>query len=317
MIGSVGLRDREETDTGHQGTGILQTGREYDIVNALDEELGLRELRAKVNGKAGITEDSTPNRFSINAEFCYGSRSIEIMRKYLDSGVLEDYLHQRFFKTDRCLTGGDAQTVATIGACAISLGSQLPEKLAHHLELMMQPAYARHMKEKNPNGAMTTRARLQLKEALSAYRPGTRYSYSNKTFLEASMSRMLPIKGAKVDRVFEAGSSKIIVMKLPNGQTLPQVIGPPSDEEVGQTPIHPNHVCGGCGEAQGEKGGELQVCSRCRDRKFCSRECQKKAWKTHKIICSQPAARMSAFLDSIPLDFVDDGAKSMEAFRDL
>lgn len=54
-------------------------------------ELGLRELRARVNGHAGIGGDSTPTQSCVSAEHNYGTPSIEIARKYFDSGVLEQY----------------------------------------------------------------------------------------------------------------------------------------------------------------------------------------------------------------------------------
>jgi hypothetical protein len=48
------------------------------------------------------------------------------------------------------------------------------------------------------------------------------------------------------------------------------------------------NVCAGCG-TNATKGGEsLLVCSRCKDRKYCSLECQKLHWKVHKKLC-EPA----------------------------
>lgn len=46
-------------------------------------------------------------------------------------------------------------------------------------------------------------------------------------------------------------------------------------------------MCGQCGifaEAGGEK---FSVCSRCRTEFYCGKECQKKNWKSHKIICQE------------------------------
>jgi hypothetical protein len=41
-------------------------------------------------------------------------------------------------------------------------------------------------------------------------------------------------------------------------------------------------VCGGCAKPYG-----LQRCSSCKIIKFCSRDCQKSAWKFHKQACQQ------------------------------
>jgi hypothetical protein len=47
-------------------------------------------------------------------------------------------------------------------------------------------------------------------------------------------------------------------------------------------------VCGACGVDSGAGAGNLLVCGKCKNRKFCSVKCQKNAWKTHKKLC-EPA----------------------------
>ncbi|KAK4503161.1 hypothetical protein PRZ48_006589 [Zasmidium cellare] len=51
------------------------------------------------------------------------------------------------------------------------------------------------------------------------------------------------------------------------------------------TVARPNNVCGSCGAEQREDGGELNYCSRCKVRRYCSVQCQKDDWKTHKEVC--------------------------------
>ena len=47
--------------------------------------------------------------------------------------------------------------------------------------------------------------------------------------------------------------------------------------------------CDQCGATQGTfaggGGGELKRCSRCKTPHYCSKECQKGAWKVHKRVC--------------------------------
>lgn len=43
--------------------------------------------------------------------------------------------------------------------------------------------------------------------------------------------------------------------------------------------------CAGCGKEEREDGRALLVCARCKEEKYCSTECQKKCWKTHKKAC--------------------------------
>lgn len=46
-------------------------------------------------------------------------------------------------------------------------------------------------------------------------------------------------------------------------------------------------VCGapGCQATQRESGGNLLMCSRCEERRYCSKDCQMKHWKSHKRVC--------------------------------
>ncbi|KAF2165433.1 hypothetical protein M409DRAFT_55829 [Zasmidium cellare ATCC 36951] len=48
---------------------------------------------------------------------------------------------------------------------------------------------------------------------------------------------------------------------------------------------HPNHVCDACGAKTAKDGEPLLECSKCKVRKYCSRQCQKDDWKTHKTVC--------------------------------
>ena len=43
------------------------SGREYDTIQAFDEQLGLRELRAKVKGKLSFKDEFLPMRLPVCA----------------------------------------------------------------------------------------------------------------------------------------------------------------------------------------------------------------------------------------------------------
>eukprot|EP01038_Epipyxis_sp_PR26KG_P015587 gene15587-21054_t len=45
-------------------------------------------------------------------------------------------------------------------------------------------------------------------------------------------------------------------------------------------------VCGGCGLFETQHG-DYKMCGNCRVEYYCSPECQKKAWKTHKLLCGK------------------------------
>ncbi|KAK3700791.1 hypothetical protein LTR37_015763 [Vermiconidia calcicola] len=277
------------------GNGVLQTGRDYEVVHKFDEAFGLRELRAKVNGKDGVKHTSLPNRFSINAEFCYGTHSVEIVRKYLDSGALLQLLENDFFR-DRCWDGDDLYRFTVLGACAMSLGCTLPLDMKERLEKHLRPAYVKVVQERQPTGLLKPLGRAQMKKALANYKDGEPYIYGNKTMLEHNCTRMFPGETT----LKEVGSSKIIEIKQKDGRVIPSMIGPPQDEELGLTPIHPHHLCATCGAEKQADGGELLGCARCQDRKYCSKGCQKRHWKFHKPICTRDAEEMRKFMDSNP-----------------
>lgn len=49
----------------------------------------------------------------------------------------------------------------------------------------------------------------------------------------------------------------------------------------------PDDVCGGCGGTQGKEGQALLTCAKCKTRKYCTKECQKGHWATHKQLCAK------------------------------
>ena len=49
--------------------------------------------------------------------------------------------------------------------------------------------------------------------------------------------------------------------------------------------IEMKSACANCGATECQEGTPLKKCSGCRTVYFCSGECQKAAWKDHKIVC--------------------------------
>lgn len=44
-------------------------------------------------------------------------------------------------------------------------------------------------------------------------------------------------------------------------------------------------ACGWCGKKAKEVEGSLKQCSGCRKILYCGKECQKKDWQEHKVVC--------------------------------
>ncbi|KAG2074776.1 hypothetical protein BDR04DRAFT_1171264 [Suillus decipiens] len=67
-------------------------------------------------------------------------------------------------------------------------------------------------------------------------------------------------------------------------------IGPPQDAVPTKTPAMPapaaavRRVCAACGK-EGGAPGSLLICSRCKDVRYCSADCQRQDWKGHKKRC--------------------------------
>ena len=77
----------------------------------------------------------------------------------------------------------------------------------------------------------------------------------------------------------------------------------PGDKILESTPlvfVLCNSVRGQCCDLCFAKSEELQRCSKCKFARYCNRECQKSAWKDHKIECE----RIVNVSPNIPTDLV-------------
>lgn len=233
-----------------------------------------------------------PYRLSLAAEFCYGTVGVEISRKYLDSGPLAEEFDA--FIKDPSIMGPKFLTLA---AGAMTLGCAIPTFIVKTLRSLVQT--------KNAPAFRTEKARLQMQDAVLGYVDGTPHDFGNKTKDEDFIGKMFPNTSSTVITV---GATKLIVTTAPDGKVIPHIIGPPDDEELGVTPIHPYDVCASCGsdKLKANKGQKLLVCGKCKVRKYCSKACQRKHWTLHKPICSRPNEKMEKFLGRIPLDFAGD-----------
>lgn len=85
----------------------------------------------------------------------------------------------------------------------------------------------------------------------------------------------------------------------------------PGDKVLESTPsvfVLSNNVRGFCCDLCFAKREELQRCSKCKFARYCGRECQKKAWKEHKIECE----RIIRVSPNIPTDLVRLMARIMQ-----
>jgi hypothetical protein len=75
--------------------------------------------------------------------------------------------------------------------------------------------------------------------------------------------------------------------------------------------VRPNRQCGNC-PALGE---QFKLCGRCHAMAYCSIDCQKAHWKTHKKVCAVPVAELPAQAGSvvIPLESPEENAPFLTA----
>ena len=236
------------------GSGIVQTANEYNIIKALDEEAGFRELAAKVSAtknKAPIDCNGVlrpASRFSIFADFCFGDESIEVSRKYLRRGVLENLSKKYLAKLKtHAIQGEPALRLALLIAGALSLGVDLPPEAPITLRLLV-----------NMSESITTLAREQTAGALDRYKIGEPYDFGNRTLFEAIAAAQATKAGLNVGEVTtmeHAGPIKYIEVRDAEYdaneenpvQTLTYAVAPATDEELGFPVCYAYDVCGAFG----------------------------------------------------------------------
>jgi hypothetical protein len=265
--------------------GLFQSDHDFDIIDDLNHEAGLSKLMEEAQSfakTAGEDEkDIDDIHYSIYAHYCSNP---DLVRKHLDSGLLVKMIAKKeatmlampakereleFALQDPCYV------YVLLGACAMTLGCQLPER------------YIAMLKKVYTKGGLMPDALKQMKKALAdpnGYRNGEPYDFESKSLVETAnsddredekpstfgfFSMNVPSPGGLFDTGMGSSSASAIIKDLRN------------------KPNKPN-VCAGCGTDSAKGGQTLLVCSRCKDRKYCSLECQKLHWKVHKKLC-EPA----------------------------
>ena len=285
---------------------MLQAGRDRQLIHEFDEQLGMRELRAKVNWKAGLGPEDVHNRFSIQAENCYHPKSIEIVRKYIDSGILDKLFKEMLPGGPPPTDGNIPYSLCVLAASFMTLGCTFPDSVKETLEAMQEFTYQQKWRATKSAWQLKPLARAQMKKAVAEYKNGEPYDFGSKTWLVTMITSMVPGTVTSIDDV---NGIKVVnmIMRI-GGKKAANIVGPPTDKELGVQPIYPVHVCAACGASKKPDGGPLLVCGGCHERKYCDTTCQGLHLKAHNTICKRPADEMEAFMKSItPIDFGPDG----------
>ncbi|KAK5164138.1 telomere length regulation protein [Saxophila tyrrhenica] len=280
-----------------EGDGILQAKRDIRYIDDFDEALGLRELRAKIVHKAGIlwpelhttsaswrnamparvTANSTmPLRLSVYAELCYGSGSVEIVRRWLEGGALER-LVTAWVRDQPNPTPEVRYRFHVLLACVMSVGCKLSQDMIELTEMIFAPDVEGMVRRIDANWCHKALALAQLKYAYNRYAPPKPVKYRNEKPLETAARWTIPptYKGRDLllpdmgpTRVWTKtyGFVRLLKIRTSNKTTLAETVLPPSDQALRLLPVFPNDTCAACGRIKKTDGGALLVCGRCGDR---------------------------------------------------
>ncbi|KAG9192652.1 hypothetical protein G6011_11386 [Alternaria panax] len=166
---------------------------DFDMVSDLSHEAGLTKLEeddqtsAKAAGKS--EEDAERSiHYSIYADMYSDT---ELVRKHLDSGILVDMVAKHEARMLTLRTGwkekffgnwsaDPCNEYVLLGACAMTLGSQLPT------------SYTTMLKKVYTEGGLMPAAQQQMKEALfgpDGYENGGPYDFKSKSLVEEANSK--------------------------------------------------------------------------------------------------------------------------------
>lgn len=234
--------------------------------------MGIHKLEEEAQAKAAAKGDKEAEQrvyYSIYAPSCSDP---EVVRDHLDSGVLAEFLEKKEAKlllapkkdyewNDPCYV------YVLLGACAMTLGCQLPDSCM----AMLKKVYT--------EGGLMPVALTQMRKALfgpDGFQNGVPYDFESKGLIE-TMSDPKPNNSSGIGMnvigpggLFNTGmgdsTTSVIIKELRDKHNNPE-------------------ACGGCGTKHGQGGAALLQCARCKERKYCGAECQKKHWKVHKKVC--------------------------------
>jgi len=103
---------------------------------------------------------------------------------------------------------------------------------------------------------------------------------------------------------------------------MPSYYATPAAANYSSPPAHNNHrqrglrVCDTCGSTEQPTVRQFRLCGGCMTTNYCSPECQKKHWPSHKAICQHTMAQVAATKQQpIGADYPDENiAKLLRRF---
>ncbi|KAK5691918.1 hypothetical protein LTR97_011089 [Elasticomyces elasticus] len=268
-----------------RGAGIFDNGGASNAVAYLNELADLQSLESKEEKTS--RQASGTVTYSLDPVECASPAAAEKVRKHLDSSVLVKLCKKMIANYFNPLSVDDytchGYVPVILGACIMSHGCLTPlESLpGYHMFLT---TYRQFLCGIFGTAPLTVGAKVQMKKALDGpdpFKPGTGINFrtyglsatvdpSIKPFLDEKSHKTIGGMPLNYKGKYESDAHAVVSM-----------IGPCSkgDMEYG-----PADECGGCSRKL-KKG---LICARCKDQRYCNRECQRKDIRRHKAVCRTP-----------------------------
>jgi hypothetical protein len=240
-------------------SGLFQGDMDFDISSELADEAGLYIMQEKDQAKAKAAGDPEEVykhiSYEIYAPVCSDP---DFVREYLDCGILKAMIEERETKILAPANWeGPVYEYVLLGACAMTLGCQLPDSYLAMLKLL----YTEYMLFRD--------GREQMKKTLfgpDGFENGVPYGFESKDLVESANAISEEICEHDEDEYTYDKSPSMIIKELRDKHSNP-------------------NACGGCGVKAGNRDTTHFTCDRCNDRMYCSKKCQVDHWRVHKKIC--------------------------------
>lgn len=256
---------------GAWGYGLFEGDHDWQLIEELDEQVGILELIKKAEAKLEAEGKSKTDArggpvimYTMFGDLC---NDIPLVREHLETtGALQkliDKLTTKFHASKSMLAldsfdiwYGAEYKLVILAALAMSSGCKLP------------PDFKKLVGKLYPYVGLMSKGLKQMKEALEQYREGTPYELgSHLSPIEAHEERV-------ANGTWDGG-------RMMNVWGVATMCGNPPEPES-----HPGDACGCCG-SKGDEEHPLSVCGKCHKRKYCDADCQKIHWNMHKKRCKK------------------------------
>ncbi|KAK5137244.1 hypothetical protein LTR08_000214 [Meristemomyces frigidus] len=273
------------------GEGLFENENDLEVIRYLDREMGVNDLEHKANTATATGREKGTNdgvaalRYSVYAPSCSNKDAAEAVKKHLDAGALKLMCTKMVACYFNPLKPSDytchGHLAIILGACAMTLGCKLDGIPGYKMFFGSYSSFLGGIYEPAP---LMDKAKGQMHKALyevmiARVAAGITTPLHKEKFAGNGQGMMggLPI-GYKSAR--DSAKAPLVGMAM-------SMVGPCDKEDMGYGG-HAGCAGQGCGRGQVVNGGGLLQCGKCGEVKYCSRECQKKDWRRHKVCCRTP-----------------------------